>query len=159
MALNDRIQEQLQRIQAIVKHDINELHVQQTSAHDIKTKLPVLLPILSRLPKSRRDQSTLDFTFQWELYFYLQPYNLGYELVNQVNINRYVATFYDAFLSRRLLQLQDNGLKFTTDSDIDLVTGLETPLRYPPRAQQGEFFWGAHFRLGIISTNYVTQSA
>lgn len=158
MALNNRIQEQLERIQAISENDIQALKTAQASASDIQTRLPMLLPLLSRMPKSRNSQSTFSFTFQWELYFYLETFGAGYEVVNQVNLHRYVATFYDAFLSRRLLQFNDNGLKFTTDSDIELAAGLDTPLRYPPRAQQGALFWGAHFRLSITSTNYVTQS-
>lgn len=152
-------EQQLERINAIAMNDISGLETAMFPPASIDTHLPVLIPLEVDFVPTRTSSSTFNITFTWDLHLYIAALGTGLETVNGVNIRTYLSKFANAFMKRRLLQLNDNGLAYVTDSEFRLVSGLSKAKAYPPNSGGRPTHWGCQYRLTITIENYVIQSA
>lgn len=150
-------QAQLDRIVAIARADLTDLKVGRFPPASIDSRLPLLLPMLSPPVTAKRRAATLyDITTTWNLYLYLQQVGADSESANQSHLYALMDGFFNAFLSRNQLQLSGSKLAYCRDTEFEMVSGIDTPQRYPPRSGQA-LYWGCQYRLTVYSTNYTVQ--
>jgi hypothetical protein len=148
---------QFARIRAIALNDISGLSVPDYPPAFI-SNLPCLIILDDGWTPTRISQTEFNFEFVWDLHLYLSELGDGLELVNGVNARSYLGKFVNAFMSRRYLQLNDNGLAWVKETQLSLVNGLSKPKAYPPRSGTPNY-WGSQYRLTVTVQNYVLQSA
>lgn len=156
MSFDKHLETQLERINAIA-NTITGISAADYPPAEIDTRLPVLLPLVGAFTFDEYSQSEKVVVTVWDLYLYLAPANQGLDKVNQVDLYAYLDQFANAYMQRKWMQLTGSGaLAYVRNTSFELVSGLSSPITYPPRGGTARY-WGCQYRLTITSETKFTQ--